>query len=146
MKVKWVKVQPLKYIFLMKKIKSVCLIEDDPIVVLILKKYLEKSGKVDQFISYQNGKKAYDNLKDNFEKDVPMPELIFLDINMPVWDGWDFLREFRKLSLQEKIIIYILTSSSSPEDLSSAKMYGLQDRYILKPMSFDKLNEILNSI
>lgn len=130
----------------MKKIEKVCLIEDDPIVVLLLKKFLEKTGKVEQFDSYQNGKEAYEGLKDNYEKSEPMPELIFLDINMPVWDGWNFLREFRKLSLQEKITIYILTSSSSPEDRSMAKMYGLQDRYILKPMSFEMLNGILSSL
>ncbi|TVP99752.1 MAG: response regulator [Balneolaceae bacterium] len=130
----------------MNKIECVCLIEDDPIVVLLMRKFLEKTGKAGQFVSYQNGKEAYDNLKDKFEKGDPLPELIFLDINMPVWDGWNFLSEFIKLPLQENIIIYILTSSTSPEDLSLTKKYGLQDRYILKPMSFEKLNKILNSI
>ncbi len=131
---------------MMKKIEKVCLIEDDPIVVLLMKKYLEKSGKVEQFESYQNGKVAYDNLKVDFDKNEPLPDLIFLDINMPVWDGWNFLKEFRKLPIQEKIILYILTSSSSPEDRAMAKMYGLQDRYILKPMSYDKLSELLGTL
>ena len=81
----------------MKKFKRVCLVEDDLTSILISKKYMEISGRVEEVLVYKNGKDAYDGLKEQFKAGEQIPEIIFLDINMPVWDGWEFLEEFLKL-------------------------------------------------
>jgi len=75
-----------------------------------------------------------------------LPELIFLDLNMPIWDGWEFLKESSTLGCMEKLELYILTSSSSPEDYRKAKQYGLHERYLSKPIALDSLHRIVKSM
>jgi CheY-like chemotaxis protein len=129
----------------MRKIRRTCLIEDDPITVLLIRKMLEKTEAVDETLVYRNGKDAYDNLKRIHDAGEPLPELIFLDLNMPIWDGWEFLKEFSILGCMESLQLYILTSSSSPEDYQKAEEYGLRDKYLSKPVALDSLNRILAS-
>jgi CheY-like chemotaxis protein len=130
----------------MRKIKRTCLIEDDSITVLLIRKMLEKTEAVEETLVYRNGKEAYDNLKLLQETGENLPELIFLDLNMPIWDGWEFLKEFRRLDSFDKLHLYILTSSSSQEDYQKAEEYGLKDRYLSKPITLDSLNRIIQSI
>ena len=74
-----------------------------------------------------------------------MPDLILLDINMPIMDGWQFLDEFRKTKRQSngQTIIYLVSSSDSISDLNKAKEYQDQVKdYFFKPMSLDDLKKI----
>lgn len=100
----------------MKKINSIGVIDDDPITVFGIKKMLNALDVSDIIKTYANGKEAIDDIKDMLEKKVEVPEVIFLDINMPIMDGWEFLEEFISLPLQTKIRINILTSSIDPVD------------------------------
>ena len=95
----------------MKKIDIVCIVEDDPTHLFITRKYLELSGIVENIMIYKNGKEAYDKLKAIFLNSESLPEIILLDLNMPIWDGWQFLEEFNKIPIEKEIKIYILTSS-----------------------------------
>ncbi|MCO5949972.1 response regulator [Mucilaginibacter sp. RT5R15] len=74
-----------------------------------------------------------------------LPEVILLDLNMPVMDGWEFLDEFTKVPPAKKIIIYIVTSSIDPADVEKAKQYEAISQYIVKPVTVDNLKEILNN-
>lgn len=130
----------------MKKVKLACLIEDDDMMVLISKKFMEVTGAFEKVISFKNGKEAYDNLKAMLESGKSLPELIFLDLNMPIWDGWIFLEEFKRLPVSDNIIIYILTSSIGNEDFEKAKIYGLEERYLMKPLGINTLREILSTL
>lgn len=130
----------------MKKVKLACLIEDDDMMVLISKKFMGATGAFEEVISFKNGKEAYDNLKAMLESGKSLPELIFLDLNMPIWDGWIFLEEFKRLPVSDNIIIYILTSSISNEDFEKAKIHGLEERYLMKPLGINTLREILSTL
>lgn len=121
-----------------------CLIEDDAIVVLLTKKFLEKTGSVESVLTYNNGKDAFEDLKNRYETDMELPEIIFLDLNMPIWDGWVFLDEFIKLPFCKDIKIYILTSSSSQSDRDKAKKYGLAENFLQKPLSYKKLHKLVS--
>ena len=127
----------------MKEINLVCLIEDDPIHVFLSKKYIEMTGVIKNVLIYNNGKDAFDNLKAMFTSGQELPELILLDLNMPIWDGWQFLEEFTKIPIDKVITIYILTSSLIKEDLENAEKYGLKGNYIVKPISLAKLKKVL---
>lgn len=122
------------------------LVEDNHITALLTTKLLEKTGKADKISVCKNGKEAYDTLIDLIEKGEPMPDLLLLDLVMPVWDGWFFLEKFSELKEREEVKIYILTSSISSEDVEKAEAWGLKDNYLVKPVSFSKLNEILDSL
>ncbi|MCC5923843.1 MAG: response regulator [Crocinitomicaceae bacterium] len=123
--------------------KKVLLVEDDLIHVVITKKYLELTNMVEEVFVAENGKIAFDVMLRWFENDEVFPDLILLDISMPVWDGWRFMEEVTKRNWKEQSRIYILTSSIRQEDQDRAAFYDLQDNYLLKPLKLEKIKEIL---
>lgn len=130
----------------MKPIRLVCIIEDDPVHAVITKKYLELSQMVEEIILYHNGKEAYDGLVERATTNAEMPNLILLDLNMPIWDGWQFLEAFLKLPTSSASQIYILSSSNNDDDRSRAKVYGLLEHYLLKPISLPAIKEVLETV
>lgn len=127
----------------MKKIDLVCIVEDDPTHLFITKKYIQLSGHVEKILVCINGKDAFYTLQKLITNKETLPKIIFLDLNMPVWDGWQFLDEFTKIPTEETITVYILTSSNSNEDKEKAKQYSLKSNYLIKPINQSQLNDIL---
>lgn len=130
----------------MKKINIACIIEDEPIHLFITKKLIDMTGMVESLLIFGNGKEAYDKLKAIFVACENLPEIILLDLNMPVWDGWQFLEEFTKIPVKTKVIIYILTSSNNPDDLKRAEAFSMSKNYLIKPISLDQLKIVLSQI
>lgn len=95
----------------MNQIRAISIIDDDPITVFGIKKMLNSINVCDDIRTFANGKEAIDHIKELITQNQPVPEVIFLDINMPIMDGWQFLEEFINLPLEEKIRINIVTSS-----------------------------------
>ncbi len=129
----------------MKKCDLLCVIEDDPTHLFITRKMIEMSGIVKDIIVYKNGKEAFDNLKAIFQSAKKLPEIILVDINMPIWDGWYFIEEFTKLPFASKLCIYILTSSNSTEDQKNALKYNLHDKLIIKPISVADIQSLVHN-
>ncbi|MBZ9627851.1 response regulator [Psychroflexus sp. CAK1W] len=127
----------------MKKIDLACIVEDDPVQLFITRKYIELSGFVEKTLAYKNGKEAYTSLKAMFLNNEKLPQIIFLDLNMPVWDGWKFLDEFTQIPIEQGGAIYILTSSNHEDDIQRAEKYGLKNNYLVKPIDLSQLNGIL---
>ncbi|MGB3145956.1 MAG: response regulator, partial [Maribacter sp.] len=77
-----------------------------------------------------------------------LPEVIFLDLNMPIMNGWEFLEEFEKLPNHnlKKAIIYIISSSVDPRDLERFKNYRQVNNYILKPITPNDLEAVITAI
>ncbi len=115
----------------MKKMNSIFIIDDDPITVFGIKKMLKTTVICDNIKDFQNGKQAIDHLKGDMENDIPVPEVIFLDINMPIMDGWEFLEEFLKLRIDERIIINVITSSIDPKDYQKWNDFRLNSLHYL---------------
>ena len=76
------------------------------------------------------------------------PEILLLDLSMPIMDGWEFLEEYILLSpkLDRKITIYIISSSISPYDIDKAKSISIVTDFIIKPISKEKLIEIFKNL
>lgn len=100
----------------MTKVNSIFIVDDDPITVFGIKRMLKPVTDCDAVEIFQNGKEAFDALKAKMNNGEALPEVIFLDINMPIMDGWDFLMELMQLPLKKRIVINILTSSIDPLD------------------------------
>ncbi|WP_179348716.1 response regulator [Winogradskyella pacifica] len=130
----------------MRKIDLACIVEDDPMHLFITKKYMELSGFVEKILVCKNGKEVYDTLKAMFLNSEKLPQIIFLDLNMPIWDGWQFLDEFTKIPIEQKVIIYILTSSNSEEDIKRAEQYSLKSNYLIKPINQGQLKSVLEEL
>ncbi len=130
----------------MKKIRAISIIDDDPITVFGIKKMLSAIEASQNIITYPNGKEAIDGIKARIEDNQGVPEVIFLDINMPIMDGWQFLEEFINLPLQERIRINIVTSSIDPADRQNWEHYKAQTHHLIdyknKPIRRQDIIEI----
>jgi CheY-like chemotaxis protein len=100
----------------------------------------------ENIIVYSNGQEAVDGLKEIINEKGILPEVIFLDLNMPIMNGWEFLDEYKNCQHDEskKTIIYIISSSVDPRDLERVKHYNQVDTYILKPITPDDLAKIIS--
>ncbi len=115
----------------MTRIKSVVIIDDDPITVFGIKKLLNTMNLSDTIITYINGKEAIEGIKEMILREHPVPEVLFLDINMPIMDGWQFLEEFISLPVENKVRINIVTSSIDPHDKENWIYYREKTHHLI---------------
>ncbi len=131
-----------------RAIASVCIIDDDPITVFCLKKLLGIVLASKEIRTHNNGKVALQYLKKALDTQKPMPEIIFLDINMPVMDGWQFLEEFIALPVNEVVKIVIATSSIDPVDKEKWEHFMARTKHSItyqnKPIERNRIQEILD--
>lgn len=125
-------------------------VDDDPITLMLCKMVILKSSFSKEIITAQNGEEAVDyfnNLKLN-NLDVPIknyPKLVFLDLNMPIMDGWDFLdhfstEEYTTYFKDTKVIV--LSSTIDPEDINKSKTYPMVIDFISKPITKEVLENL----
>lgn len=130
-------------------INTVLSIEDDNVTQMLNRIQLNKNKFCNTIIEAYNGKEAIDFFKklDNEEITIEsFPEIIFLDLNMPVMDGWDFFDTFKKVfaHFEEKTKIFILSSSINPSDLERAKNEKSIVAFLAKPLNAENLEKVLN--
>ncbi len=128
----------------MARFDRACIIDDDHIYVYGAKRALLKTNFCNEVVVYSNGLEALAQLKLMQETHEKLPEIIFLDINMPILDGWQFLDEFLYLESSKKPIIYIVTSSENPVDIEKADQYDMKKNYIVKPIIVKKLTSLFD--
>ena len=133
-----------------KKLNCVLLVDDNESDNFLHKRVLEKSGITDRIEIAMNGKEALDLLITKGKCGQPessycQPELILLDINMPVMDGWEFLEEYQKLeeSQKGKIVFIMLTTSSNLVDMARADMMFKSIYFQYKPLTLAMVGEIM---
>jgi CheY-like chemotaxis protein len=122
-------------------LKTIWVIDDDPIYQIIVNKIIQKSELFSSASSFANGKDAIDALTKTLENNEMPPNIILLDINMPIMDGWEFMDEMLLLKnqIKESIQIYIVSSSIAVEDKSKAKNYSEIIAYLSKPVNANDL-------
>lgn len=132
----------------MKSIKNLFLVDDDEIFTFLTKRTIEETNLVDQIKIFSNGQEAIEFLEKAADNVDLLPEIILLDINMPILDGWGFLEEFISLkpSIGKKITIYVVSTSISPFDLERANNASEVSDYIIKPISKSGLIRILGNL
>ena len=127
----------------MTKFTDVLLVEDDPITIMVCERIIKMTSFADKVTSCLNGKIGFDYLISMKEKGT-VPNIVFLDINMPVMNGWDFLTALDKVQSDFKVFpaIYLLSSTVDPEDYSKAKTFSIVKDFISKPLSKEALEKI----
>lgn len=129
----------------MKKINTFCIVDDDDIYRFTTSLLLKKSDMVNNIIVFPNGLKAINFLKDEIGNIENIPDILFLDINMPVMDGWEFLEEYLLIrhKMPKSVVIYMVSSSVDEKDVLRAKSISELSGYLVKPISSQNLMEII---
>jgi CheY-like chemotaxis protein len=125
--------------------EHICLIDDDPIYVFGLRKMIELKRLGQRISVFANGRDALEYFR-NTTNPTELPDVILLDINMPILDGWQFLDQFGPLraTLRKDIPLYLVSSSIFEDDLRRARANPLVTDYLTKPISFLRLQELLS--
>ncbi len=127
---------------------KICLVDDDQIYQFTAKKLLESINPNYKIQTFYNGLEAYDFLKSHSADKTDLPDVMFLDINMPVMDGWSFLDAYKNINgdLVKAPAIYMVSSSVNETDISKSKQNKLVSDYIIKPIHRKALEQLLNNI
>ena len=131
-----------------KKIANLWIIDDDPMATFYIKRLAELGELADIITIYDKARGAVDYLLQHKSSLEHLPDVILLDIYMPELDGWGFLQEFGMIKdqLEKKVHIYIISSSGNLRDINRAKSIPSVTEYIQKPVTKEKLNEIVKKL
>ncbi len=128
-------------------------VDDDPITLMLCKKVIQKSLLSKEIITAQNGEEAleyFKNLNDLKSQNtaVNLPQLVFLDLNMPVMGGWEFLDEFNTTHYKHvnTIKIVVLSSTVDPDDLEKANTYPMVLDFLPKPITTSMLEYVTSKV
>ena len=133
------------------KLNCILLIDDDEPTNFLNRMTLEQADCTHCVQTIQSGQEALDYLmhegKYAHAQNCPHPDLIFLDINMPAMDGWEFLEKYRQLPQAQKasIVMIMLTTSLNPDDQQRAGAIPEIDGFEHKPHRNDRLKEVLKN-
>ncbi len=128
---------------------NICLIDDDNIYQFTARKLLESTGLANQIQSFYNGSEAISYFKDQKNNNLEtLPDVIFLDINMPIMNGWEFLEEYHKLynNFPKPIVVYVVSSSIDSNDMQKSREYKTVSDYIVKPINRIQYKELIESL
>jgi CheY-like chemotaxis protein len=126
-------------------IKDIFLIDDDSLVNFLNQEIIKDSYPDLKVRSFESATDALEDIKENIKTShFSLPQLILLDINMPVMDGWEFLDEFNQLpkNLTKDCKVIMHTSSIDPRDIEKAKTYPAVIDYVTKPLNIQTLSKI----
>lgn len=125
----------------MVKLNEIAIIDDDKITILLTKKRIQMCDLAENIVAFENGKSAYENFVERINNNQTLPDLILLDINMPLWDGWDFLQEFENNYKDKDLCLFMLTSSINPADKEKANNFRLIKDFLIKPIDENVLKD-----
>lgn len=128
-----------------KKLNCILLIDDDDAANFLHRTFVEEAEVAEKIVTKEDGKQAIEFLSEAVDGKYPKPDLIFLDINMPIMDGWQFLKKYKELPSEAKgrIVLFMLTTSLNPEDRKRADTETEVNGFKTKPLDNQMLEEIM---
>ncbi|GAA4772057.1 MULTISPECIES: response regulator [Flavobacterium] len=121
--------------------KHFFIVDDDPIAIMILKKLLIKCDFNITPLSFKNGEEALDHFKNNYSSSNQY--IVFLDINMPIMNGWEFLNSLETFTTPNTTRVFLVTSSVDETDKIRANQSPFVSRFLSKPLSVATLDELI---
>ncbi|MEP2059869.1 MAG: response regulator [Maribacter litoralis] len=123
----------------------VWIIDDDDISKYVMKRYLNQLS-VTRIIDFPDSLQPLKFIQDNVRSTDELPDIIFLDLHMPILNGFDFIKDFQKVGsqIEKDIKIVMLTSSINAEDVEIAKSFPEISNYFIKPIKHRDLEKIMN--
>ncbi len=129
----------------MSTIKRALIIDDDEINNFICIKNMKDTGFAEYASYCLRGQEGLDELNDALEnRKDDLPDVIFLDINMPMMNAWEFLEQYKLIQprFEKAVKLFVLSSSVYRKDIEKSSEYELVSDYIIKPLSKESLKQI----
>ena len=132
---------------MIKKLPIIGIIDDDTIYQFILTSIINKNKLAESILSFSDGEKAIQYLTNNKTKKEKIPDVLFLDVNMPIMDGWMFIEEYARIKkdIIKKIVVFMLSSSVNPIDIERAGKISEISNYIIKPIKLEEVRKIFEN-
>ena len=127
---------------------NILLVDDDYIYQLIARKIIELLNMNCRIRVFSNGQEAINHLKYSIDRCKELPDVIFLDINMPVMNGWEFLKEYETIAkaCHKEIPVYMVSSSENEADKQRCSHFPLVRDYIEKPLDQQRFVKIIGQL
>lgn len=129
----------------MAKVGMVFIVDDDKIYRFTTETYIRLLELAKRVKSYADGEQALDHIRNNLRNTDELPDIILLDVNMPVMDGWDFIEEYVRLhpKIPKRINLYMVSSSIDERDKDRALRISEISDYVVKPITEEQLVRII---
>ncbi len=126
----------------------VAIIDDDRVFQKVTWMKIERRNLARKVLMFSDGEQAIHFLEEKAASPDELPDIILLDLNMPVMDGWDFLDAFVRLrpKIGKQITLFVATSSVNPEDMRRAQQISAVSDYVVKPISDSSLNRLFSPL
>lgn len=131
---------------MVRKLPLIGIIDDDAIYQFMLTRIINQNELAARIVSFSDGEKAIEYLIENKADSENIPDVIFLDVNMPIMDGWLFIEEYARIKteIKKKIVIFMLSSSVDPVDIERADKISEISNYIVKPIKLEEVKRIFD--
>jgi response regulator RpfG family c-di-GMP phosphodiesterase len=128
--------------------QTLFVVDDNTIDQFIMMSNLKTNSIFDNIVRFNGGKSIIDHLISNKGMASELPEVIFLDLNMPEFDGWDVLEALENVYplLVKQVITYIISASINPKDRSKAMKYHFVKNFFSKPICKENFSTILHDV
>ncbi|TDE10534.1 response regulator [Dyadobacter psychrotolerans] len=132
----------------MKKVNLLCVIDDDKVYTYLIKRIIEAADVADNLVFFENGLDALKYFDRHKEQADKLPELILLDINMPILDGWQFMDAYSKIRsvFPKPVSLYMTSSSTDEEDYHRAQSTEHVLDLLRKPVSVNILKSLVETL
>lgn len=126
--------------------KDILVVDDDSIANFLIERIVQSTGLARNISKALNGREALEVIKSKHDKLDSFPDVILLDLNMPLMNGFEFIKAYRELKIEgaDEILIILVTSSNDPSDIQQAKDLGIK-YYLTKPLSADAIKGIFRT-
>jgi len=120
------------------------LVDDDNLNNMLSKLFIKRTLPNIEIVDFTLPEKGFHYMETAFTFDKPIPSILLLDINMPIMDGWEFLKKYSLLDkkIQEQITVYILSSSVDKKDQDFSADHKNVKRYLVKPITLEAIKKI----
>lgn len=128
----------------MEAVGLIYIVDDDKIYRYTTETYIQLLNLANTVKTFGDGEEAIESIKENLSNPSQLPDIILLDVNMPIMDGWDFIEEFVTLqNIPKKIALYMVSSSIDERDKARATEFNEITDYIIKPITEEQLVKLI---